>query len=67
MRCAAIPFLKNAHCPEGGTAANLFIFDVPRLSIDIDLNTSARLTARRCSRAAPSSSEPSKPCAVARD
>lgn len=32
------PFLKNKLVLKGGTALNLFIFDVPRLSIDIDLN-----------------------------
>ncbi|SPD72454.1 conserved hypothetical protein [uncultured Desulfobacterium sp.] len=32
------PFLKERLALKGGTALNLFIFDVPRLSIDIDLN-----------------------------
>lgn len=32
------PFLKNKLVLKGGTALNLFIFDIPRLSIDIDLN-----------------------------
>jgi predicted nucleotidyltransferase component of viral defense system len=32
------PFLKDKLVLKGGTALNLFIFDVPRLSIDIDLN-----------------------------
>ncbi len=32
------PFLKGRLVLKGGTALNLFIFDVPRLSIDIDLN-----------------------------
>jgi predicted nucleotidyltransferase component of viral defense system len=32
------PFLKNKLVLKGGTALNLFIFNVPRLSIDIDLN-----------------------------
>ena len=32
------PFLKTRIALKGGTALNLFIFDVPRLSIDIDLN-----------------------------
>lgn len=32
------PFLKNKLVLKGGTALNIFIFDVPRLSIDIDLN-----------------------------
>ena len=31
-------FLKDKLVLKGGTALNLFIFDVPRLSIDIDLN-----------------------------
>ena len=32
------PFLKDKLVLKGGTALNLFIFAVPRLSIDIDLN-----------------------------
>ena len=32
------PFLKSKLVLKGGTALNLFIFDAPRLSIDIDLN-----------------------------
>jgi len=32
------PYLKNRLVLKGGTALNLFIFDVPRLSVDIDLN-----------------------------
>lgn len=32
------PFLKTRMALKGGTALNLFIFDVPRLSVDIDLN-----------------------------
>lgn len=32
------PFLKGKLALKGGTALNLFVFDVPRLSIDIDLN-----------------------------
>jgi len=32
------PFLKGKLVLKGGTALNLFVFDVPRLSIDIDLN-----------------------------
>jgi len=32
------PFLKNRLVLKGGTALNLFIFNVPRLSVDIDLN-----------------------------
>jgi hypothetical protein len=32
------PFLKERIVLKGGTALNLFIFDVPRLSVDIDLN-----------------------------
>lgn len=34
----AHPFLRDRLALKGGTALNLFIFDVPRLSIDIDLN-----------------------------
>lgn len=32
------PFLKTRIALKGGTALNLFMFDVPRLSVDIDLN-----------------------------
>lgn len=32
------PFLKERVVLKGGTALNLFRFDVPRLSVDIDLN-----------------------------
>ena len=32
------PYLKGRFALKGGTALNLFVFDVPRLSIDIDLN-----------------------------
>ena len=32
------PFLGSRVALKGGTALNLFLFDLPRLSIDIDLN-----------------------------
>lgn len=32
------PFLRDRVALKGGTALHLFIFDVPRLSVDIDLN-----------------------------
>lgn len=32
------PFLKGRLALKGGTALNLFVFDLPRLSVDIDLN-----------------------------
>ena len=32
------PFLKNRVALKGGTALNVFRFNVPRLSVDIDLN-----------------------------
>jgi hypothetical protein len=32
------PFAKGKLVLKGGTALNLFLFDVPRLSVDIDLN-----------------------------
>ena len=32
------PFLKNRFVLKGGTALNLFWSDVPRLSVDLDLN-----------------------------
>lgn len=32
------PFLESRIVLKGGTALNLFVFDLPRLSVDIDLN-----------------------------
>lgn len=32
------PFLKDCLVLKGGTALNLFVFNLPRLSVDIDLN-----------------------------
>jgi len=32
------PFLKGKLALKGGTALNLFVFEVPRLSVDLDLN-----------------------------
>lgn len=32
------PFLKSRLALKGGTALNLFLFDVPRLSVDVDVN-----------------------------
>jgi predicted nucleotidyltransferase component of viral defense system len=32
------PYLKGKLALKGGTALNLFLFDAPRLSVDIDLN-----------------------------
>ncbi len=32
------PFLKERVALKGGTALNLFVFDMPRLSIDVDMN-----------------------------
>jgi predicted nucleotidyltransferase component of viral defense system len=32
------PFLQERLALKGGTALNLFVFDLPRLSVDIDLN-----------------------------
>ncbi len=32
------PFLKGRIALKGGTALNVFVFDVPRLSVDVDLN-----------------------------
>ncbi len=32
------PYLRDRLALKGGTALNLFIFDLPRLSVDIDLN-----------------------------
>jgi len=32
------PYLKSRLALKGGTALNLFVFDIPRLSVDIDVN-----------------------------
>lgn len=32
------PYLKNKFALKGGTALNLFVFKLPRMSVDIDLN-----------------------------
>jgi predicted nucleotidyltransferase component of viral defense system len=32
------PFLKTRLALKGGTALNLFVFDLPRLSVDVDMN-----------------------------
>jgi len=32
------PFLKGKLVLKGGSALNLFVFNIPRLSVDIDLN-----------------------------
>jgi hypothetical protein len=32
------PFLKDKFALKGGSALNLFVFNIPRLSVDIDLN-----------------------------
>jgi hypothetical protein len=32
------PFLRTRVALQGGTALNLFVFDVPRLSVDVDRN-----------------------------
>ena len=32
------PFLKGKLALKGGSALNLFLFNIPRLSVDIDLN-----------------------------
>lgn len=37
------PFLKDRLVLKGGTALNLFLFDLPRLSVDIDLNYIGKL------------------------
>lgn len=34
----AHPFMGPRVALKGGTALNLFVFDLPRLSVDIDLN-----------------------------
>jgi len=60
------PFLKTRIALKGGTALNLFIFDVPRLSIDIDLNYVGTPDRETMLAERPNSSEPSKPCARSR-
>jgi predicted nucleotidyltransferase component of viral defense system len=35
---AGHPYLRGRLALKGGTALNLFVFDVPRLSVDADLN-----------------------------
>ncbi len=40
---SAHPFLKDRLVLKGGTALNLFFFDLPRLSVDIDLNYVGKL------------------------
>jgi predicted nucleotidyltransferase component of viral defense system len=37
-RLSTHPFAKDRLCLHGGTALNLFVLGVPRLSVDIDLN-----------------------------
>src|SRR4051812_46477599 len=32
------PFLRSRVALKGGTALNLFLFELPRLSVDIDIN-----------------------------
>jgi len=34
----AHPFLKGKWVLKGGTALNMFVFNLPRLSVDIDIN-----------------------------
>lgn len=34
----AHPFLRSRFALKGGTALNLFVFNIPRLSVDIDIN-----------------------------
>ena len=40
------PFLMGKLALKGGTALNLFVFDVPRLSVDIDLNYVGAVTTK---------------------
>lgn len=37
------PFLKSRLALKGGTALNLFVFDLPRLSVDLDLDYMLRV------------------------
>ncbi len=41
------PFLKERLVLKGGTALNLFFFDLPRLSVDIDLNYIGQLDRKK--------------------
>lgn len=43
------PFLKDRLVLKGGTALNLFFFDLPRLSVDIYLTILESLIDRKCS------------------
>jgi hypothetical protein len=54
------PFLKGKWALKGGTALNLFWFDVPRLSELSISTTSAKSSARPCSPSARRSRRPSR-------
>ena len=41
------PFLKGKWALKGGTALNMFVLNLPRLSVDIDLNYIGSLNRRR--------------------
>jgi len=41
-------FLKQRLALKGGTALNLFYFNLPRLSVDIDLNYIGSVDCRTC-------------------
>ena len=45
----AHPFMGRRVALKGGTALNLFVFDAPRLSVDIDINYVGARSRRRCS------------------
>jgi len=47
------PYLKGKFALKGGTALNLFFFDMPRLSVDIDLNYIGSLTGEEMTNARP--------------
>ena len=47
------PYLKRRLALKGGTALNLFVFDVPRLSIDIDLNYVGQIDREAITRSPP--------------
>lgn len=56
------PFLRRRVALKGGTALNLFVFNLPRLSVDVDLNYTARKTATRCWPSVPGLRRPSARC-----
>ena len=61
------PFLKGKFALKGGSALNLFVFNSPRLSVDIDLNYVGAIERERCLRIALKSKRQSKRCFPGKD